>query len=106
MAAISLDFQEWTGGASEEEIAALKKVTEKKFKFWLLISLIPVLNWITMGFAIFCYNNLSIIKSRGRSNGNDLFRLILMIYALFIPPIFIVNLCAKFEKLGTKVLGW
>lgn len=105
-AQLGMSFEEWTGYASEEEIAAMKQTTKKRFTIFLLLSLIPLLNWITMGLAIFCYNNYSILKSRGRSNGSDLFRFILMLYAFFIPPILMVQLCVKIEALGHKVIGW
>ena len=59
-----------------------------------------------MGCAIFCYNNLSLLKSRGRSNGSNLVRLVLMIYAFFIPPIIVVQACARINALGMKVLDW
>ena len=101
-----MNFYEWTGGASEEEIEALIQITKKSYMKWLLISLIPIINIFTMGNAIFCYNNLSYLKSRGRSNGNGLWRLILLVYGLFIPPLIGVQLCSRFEKLGNKVLGW
>lgn len=42
-------FEEWTGGATEAELRELKAVTSKRFKMFLLISLIPFVNWITMG---------------------------------------------------------
>ncbi len=100
------EFDEWTGGATEEEVIAATAATKKRMNKFLLISIIPIINWITMGLAIFCYNNYSILKSRGRSNGNNLFRLILMIYAFFIPPILVVQLCARSNSLGLKVLGW
>lgn len=101
-----MTFEEWSGGASAEELRDLQQRASKKFWFFLLLSIIPVLNWVTMGCAIFCYNNVSIIKSRGRSNGSNFIRLILMIWALFIPPIIVVQLCARIDALGTAVLGW
>ncbi|MBQ8374367.1 MAG: hypothetical protein IJX98_02190 [Clostridia bacterium] len=100
------EFDEWCDGASEEEVEAMIAATSKKFKTFLLISLIPIVNWVTMGCAIFCYNNLSFMKTRGKSNGNGLVRLVMMLYAFFIPPILVVQLCSKIEKLGQKVLGW
>ncbi len=100
------EFDEWCDGASDEDLDAMAKATSKKFWIWFLISLIPVVNFVTMGFAIFCYNNLSYIKSRGRSNGSNLLRFILMLYALYIPPIIVVNICSKNDKLGSSVLGW
>ena len=101
-----MTFEEWTGGASESEVQALTAQTKKRYHFWLLISLIPIIGQITIGFAIFCYNNYSILKSRGNSTGNNNWRLLMMLWGLFIPPIIIVQACAKIEKLGNKILGW
>lgn len=99
-------FEEWTGGATEAELRELKAVTSKRFKMFLLISLIPFVNWITMGCAIFCYNNLSLLKSRGYNTGSNILRWILMLYAFIIPPIIVVQACAHIDALGMKVLGW
>ena len=100
------EFEEWTGGASESELEEMYEAANKRYWILLLISLIPLVNWITMGLCIFCYNNKSLIKSRGQSNGNNLWRLILMIYGFIIFPIIVVQLCAHINSLGLKVLGW
>lgn len=106
----TVEFDDWCGGASEEEVKELIKVTRKKFFMWLLISLIPGVSIFTMGFAIFCYNNLKILEARDLNGTNglftNLFRLIMLIYGLFIIPIIEVQLCAKIDSLGTKILGW
>ena len=34
----TVEFDDWCGGASEEEVKELIKVTRKKFFMWLLIS--------------------------------------------------------------------
>lgn len=99
-----INFSEWTGNATEEEIQQYIAIVNKRFKIFLLISLIPIVNWVTMGLAIFCYNNLSVLKSHGNSNGSGVLRFILMLYALFIPPIIVVQLCARIGSLGNKVL--
>ena len=99
-------FSQWAGDATEEDLAEMQRLATKKFWIWLAISIIPIVNWVTMGNAIFCYNTLSYIKSRGRSNGIGLLRLILMIYAFIIPPIIVVQLLSKSQKLGEKILGW
>lgn len=101
-----VDFEEWSGGASDEELEELKKQTKKRYHMFLLISIIPIVNWITMGMAIFCYNNYNIIKSRGYSSGNGIWRLILLIYSFIIIPLIVINICAKFPKAGNAVLGW
>lgn len=99
-------FEEWTGGATEAQIRQMKESASKRYWILLLISLIPIVNTFTMGFCIFCYNNLSLIKSRGRSNGSDIWRFILLVYGLIIIPIIVVQLCAHIDSLGLKVLGW
>ena len=101
-----MTFEEWTGGASEQEVRELTKKTQKRFFFWLLISIIPVLGQFTIGFAIFCYNNYSLLKSRGQTTGNNNLRLLMMLWGLIILPIIVVQACAKIESLGNKVLGW
>ena len=73
---------------------------------WLLISLIPVVGQFTIGLAIFCYNNYSLLKSRGRTTGSNNLRLLMMLWGLIILPIIVVQACAKIEALGNKVLGW
>lgn len=102
------DFIEWMGGpdTTEAEVEALEKKTRKAFWKWLLISLIPVVGQFTIGLAIFCYNNLGYIESRGRNNGNDFIRFIMMCWGLFIIPIIEVQVLAKADKLGNSVLGW
>lgn len=97
-------FEEWTGGASESEIREMIKVLRKNYYKWLLISLIPIINIFTMGNAIFCYNNLNYMKSRGRTQGSVLWRWIMIIYGLILPPIIAVPILANSEKLSAKVL--
>ena len=101
-----MTFEEWSGGADDETLYELYDAANRKYKMFLLISLIPIVNWITMGCAIFAYNNKCFIKSRGRSTGNGLWRLILMVYAFIIPPLLVVKACASIEALGNAVLGW
>ena len=105
------EFIEWMGGegsetATEEMVEALEKVTRKSFWKWILISLIPGISIITMGFAIFCYNNLSYIKTRGRSQGNVLVRWIMLLWGFIIIPILEVKLCTKWSGFANKILGW
>ena len=57
-----------------------------------------------MGCALYCYNNLCYLKSRGRYEGNNIFRFILMVYAYIIPPIIIVQLAARINSLGDRIL--
>lgn len=101
-----ISFEQWCNGASEAEIQELERITSKRFKKFILISLIPVVNFITMGCAIFCYNNLCYIRSRGRNNGSDIIRFIYALYALIIPPFIVVQACTHISSLGDKVLGW
>jgi uncharacterized membrane protein len=101
-----MTFDEWTGGASEQEVREMTAQVKKSFWKWLLISLIPLIGQVTIGCAIFCYNNYSVLKSRGRSMGNNLVRLVMMLWGFFIIPIIVVQACAKIESLGNKVLGW
>ena len=101
-----MTFDEWTGGASEQEVREMTAKVKKSFWKWLLISLIPFVGQITIGFAIFCYNNYSLLKSRGQTTGNNNLRLLMMLWGLIIFPIIVVQACAKIESLGNKILGW
>lgn len=102
----NFSFHEWTGGASEEEIQGMIRKVRIRFWIFLALSLIPVLNFFLMGITIFCYNNLSILKSRGRSNGSDLLRFCMLLYGFFLIPIIEVQLLSRINKLGNLVLGW
>lgn len=101
----NFSFSEWTGGASEEEVKTMIKKVRIRFYIFLVLGLIPVLNFIFMGLAIFCYNNLSILKSRGRSNGSDFLRGLMILYGFIIFPIIEVQILSKVNKLGSLVLG-
>ena len=102
------EFIEWVGGpdTTEAEVEALEKTTRKSFWKWILISLIPMVGFFTIGCAIFCYNNLEYIRTRGRNNGNNFIRFLLMHWGLIIIPIIEVGIFSKFDKLGASVLGW
>lgn len=102
----NISFEEWSGGASPAELIELKDRAKKRMVIYLLLSLIPFVNIVTVGLAIFCYNNISYIDTRGRSNGNDLLRFILMVWGFLIPPIIVVSICSGSDSLGNKVLGW
>ena len=99
-------WAEWSDGCTEEDIIAMQKKSSKSFWKWLAISLIPLVGFFTIGFAIFCYNTHAYVKSRGNSNGNNLVRFILMIWGLIIIPIIEVNVLAKNVKSGNKILGF
>ena len=101
-----MTLEEWIETVSDEERRALIAKTKKRFWIFLLISLIPYVNFFTMGFAVFCYNNLNFLKTCGRSTGNNGVRALMMLYGFIIPPIIVVTLCSKIEKLGAKILGW
>ena len=98
-------LEEWLQNAPDHERRALMKKIKKRFIIFLLISIIPLVNFITMGLAIFCYNTWSYVKSRGRNTGSGLVRLFLMLYAYILPPIIVVTLCSKIRSLGSKVTG-
>ena len=102
-------MSEYKGAKKGGEEKALQEaiiLAEKNFKKWLLISIIPIVNFVTMGFAIFCYNNLCYLKSNGKSRGNGFLRFLMMLYALYIPPVIVVRICCSNEKLQKKILGW
>jgi len=101
-----MTLEEWIEVVPDQERRELIAKTRKRFWIFLLISLIPYVNFITMGITIFCYNNLNFLKTRGRSTGNNGVRFLLMLYGFIIPPLIVFSLCNKIEKLGTKILGW
>lgn len=100
------EFEKWCDGVDDETLDELYKAAKKQYHKWLLISLIPVINWVTMGKAIFCYNNICYIKSRGRTTGNSLWRFLLLLWGLYIFPLYVVKRLANNDKRGNKVLGW
>lgn len=100
----NITFEEWTGGASEEEIREWQKTISHRFWIYILLSLIPLVNVVTIGMAIFCYNNYKLLKSHGASNGSNIVRFILLLWGLIIVPIIVVQVLARSEKLGDKVL--
>ena len=93
------------GGPAKALEMAIEQ-TKKSYIKWLIISIIPVVNFVTMGFAIFCYNNLCYLKSGGKSRGNNAWRFILMVWALYIPPQIVIKICSSNEKFSKKILGW
>lgn len=99
-------FNEWTGGANEQELKVMTSKLRKRFWLFLVLSLIPILNVFLMGCTVFCYNNLSYLKSRGRKMGSNLLRFFMLLYGLIIIPLIMVNIFAKSDKLGDKILGW
>ena len=101
-----LDNDEWIKILSDSERRKLMAIVKKRFFIFLLISIIPVVNFVTMGMAIFCYNEWSWLRSRGRNTGSNLLRFVLMCWAYIIPPIIVVTLCSKIESLGSKIVGF
>lgn len=107
MARISMPpFSEWTGGASEQELKVMTRKLRIRFWVFLGLSLIPFLNILLMGCTIFCYNNLVYLKSRGRRLGSNLLRFLMLLYGVIIVPLIMVRAFVKFDKLGSKILGW
>ena len=101
-----IDFDEWSDYATDEELQVLQDAAKKQMWKWLLLSLIPILNFFLIGCAIFAFNNYHFIKSRGRTMGSDFLRFIMLLWGLFIIPILVMKILSKFDKLGDKVLGW
>lgn len=99
-------FSQWTGGANEQELRAM--TTKLRIRFWvfLALSLIPGLNVLLMGCTIFSYNNLVYLKSRGRRTGSNLLRFLMLLYGFIIVPLIMVRVFVRFDKLGSKILGW
>ncbi len=102
----NIDFDKWSSGVSEDIIEDLISITKKQYYKWLLLSLIPIINWFTMGKAIYCYNNINYMKSRGHSTGSILWRLVLVIWGLIIFPFILVMILSNNEKRGNIALGW
>ncbi len=49
----NFSFSEWTDGASEEEIKGMIKTVRARFYIFLLLGLIPFLNFVFMGLAVY-----------------------------------------------------
>ena len=90
--------------ASEEELQATIARVKKRFKLFGLLSLIPGLNIFLMGCTIFCYNNLSILKSRGAKNGSNFLRFLMLLWGFIIIPLIEIQLFAHITSLGAKVI--
>lgn len=99
-------YNQYVSGATENDVQKALEITKKRFWIYILLSLIPVVHMVTIGMAIFCYNNIKYIKSHGRNQGSNIVRLILMLYGFIIVPIIVVQLAARIESLGNKILGW
>ena len=93
-------------GGQEKAIQNAIDQTKKSFTKWFLISLIPVVNWVTMGFAVFCYNNLCYLKSGGKSKGNNAIRFLMLLWGFYLFPQIVIKIATKNEKLQKKILGW
>ena len=102
---------EWKAFLDESEIteADVKMMIDhlnKRFRMFLLLSFIPLVNLVTAGCAVYCYNNLNWWKSKGDNTGNNLVRFIIMLLGGIIPPFVEVMLFARMEGLSNKVLGF
>ena len=101
-----ITLEEWVEGLSDGERRGLMAKTFKRFWRFLLLSIIPFVGTVMMGCAVYCYNNWSFLRSRGRDSGSNMVRAFLIILGYILPPIIVVLVCSKSEKLSEKVLGW
>lgn len=99
------EFDEWIDYASEEDVEALEQHLKKRYYKWLLISLIPIVGFFTIGLALFTYNNYTFTRSRGHNKGSGIWRFVMIIWGLIIFSLAEVQLAVKFDKLGDKILG-
>ena len=123
-------FNAWVGGASEAEVKEMiSAVRKRKYIFlgiWLLIAAVLAAAYflfkaelssiaalgvfalgIPSGCACFCNNNLRTLKSRGRKVGGSLIGVwFYLIIGLILMPILVVQLGAKSDKIGGKILGF
>ena len=120
-------FNEWVGGKSDEEIEAMILVVGKrKYMYWLAwlifaiiaiigLAFIETFPWITFagvvlmgimaGCACFCNNNLRALKRR-KIGGAPAFLIIYLLAGAFVFTILVVQLAAKSDSLGAKILGY
>jgi len=122
------EFDEWVGGASDEEIEIMiSNVRKRKYIFlgvwaialvvtlicltisgdnpgWVL-ALALILLGIPAGCSCFCNNNLRILKRR-KFGGAPIDVYVYLIIGLFIVPIIVVQLASKIDSLGAKILGY
>ena len=100
------EFVEWTDGASDEELEMMEKITTKEMWKWILVSIVPFVNIFTVGIAMFCYNNLCYLKSRGHKVGNRWIMALMLVWGLFLVPLIEINIFQRNELLGNHILGW
>jgi len=47
-------FEDALAGATDEQVEFFYQLVKKRRKRWLILSLIPVVNWFTAGYFIYC----------------------------------------------------
>lgn len=88
--------------ATQEEVDQMITIIQKKRKFYLLLALIPVVNWFFGGCFTFTNNTYKAI--RGQKTGG-LLNMIIVIWSFILPPIVIVFFLSRISKCERKVLG-
>ena len=106
MARPTQEFIEWTDAADDEELEVMTELCRKSFIKWLLISFIPVASIFTAGVALFCYNNLCYLKSKGHYTGNVFIKILFYLWGLIIVPLIEMSVFTQNERLGNQILGW
>ena len=100
-------FYDALAGSTEEELDEFVRVMKKREKIWLILALIPFVNWIFGAFFIRCHNAIRIVSSRGRKQEGGLLNLLIGIWSLIIFPIimhWIINLLPERFETGV-ILG-
>ena len=101
-----MTLEEWIETVSDEERRALIAKTKKRFWFFCWLALSPMLIILLWALRYSVTAVWIFLKTCGRSTGNNGVRALMMLYGFIIPPIIVVTLCSKIEKLGDKILGW
>ena len=100
------EFIEWTDAACDEDLEAMTDLASRAMWKWIILSFIPIVNIFTAGIAMFCYNNLCFLKSRGHRVGNKGIMFLFLVWGLFLVPLIEYSMFTRDERLGDHILGW
>ena len=91
-------FWDAIAGSTEEELDEFVEVIKKRQKIWLILALIPFVNWFFAAFFIRSYNTTKVIASRGRKEPGGLIPLLIGIWAWLLGPFLIGLLLDKMPE--------
>ncbi len=89
--------------ATPEQRRVFVDLMKKKERFYGILTLIPVVNWIFGGLYIFTRNTRRYIQSNKQPGG--LAMTIVALWCLLIPPMIVTKIAGMTEGIQNKVLG-